>query len=45
MGFKMKMTNESSFEVIINIITVIGLWVIVCGVDKIPRYKNLMDFV
>ena len=45
MSFEMNMTNESSFEAIINILTVIGLWFLICGVDKIPRFRNSMDFV
>ena len=35
----------SIIETTVDIIAVIGLWLIICGVEKLPGFKKTMNFV
>lgn len=37
--------NDSTLSRAINILTVLGLWWVALGVDKIPGFKNPMNLI
>ena len=45
MKFERNFSTESLLVIGIDVLLVIGLWLFACGVEKIPGYRNSMDFI
>lgn len=45
MKYERKFIKDSSVAYTFELIAVLGLWLFACSVEKIPGFRNVMDFI